>query len=185
MLLTAVAMAASACAGGTSTSPSASPGPTGPTQPTSDDPAAGTMPSGTGEIPAGASGSLTVELDPDGPDGPEAARTRTLACAGDGSPAQVSGDEPFDWGGPLADAEAACAALEDSAVLDALAPPPADQICTEIFGGPSVAHLTGELLIGGDAISTIDRTVTRANGCEIAAWDTLAPLLGPPPPFTD
>lgn len=204
-LLTLLAFAAAACAGATSTSSSPSPEasvpdndpgsdvpsttpPADPDTPVSSPPGTATGDAAAGTQPAGqplaSGGTVTVELDPDG-DGPEAPRTRTVTCPDDGSPGTVRGDDPFDFGGPLADAAAACAALADAAVQGALAPPPADQICTEIFGGPAVAHLTGEVLIGGDALAPVDRTVTRANGCEIAAWDALAPLVGPAPPFTE
>ena len=54
---------------------------------------------------------------------------------------------------------------------DLFAPPPTDQICTEIYGGPEVATVTGTL-DGKD----VDATFTRTNGCEIGRFDAAAPL---------
>jgi len=56
---------------------------------------------------------------------------------------------------------------------DAFAPTPDDVACTEIYGGPATAHVTGTL--DGEAI---DATFSRENGCEIARWDRLERLLG-------
>jgi hypothetical protein len=47
--------------------------------------------------------------------------------------------------------------------------------CTEIYGGPDVATITGS--VDGEPV---DATVTRSNGCEIARWDALEPVLGEP-----
>ena len=49
------------------------------------------------------------------------------------------------------------------------------RICTQIYGGPQVAHITGR--IGKRAI---DLTVTRTNGCGIDDWQALRTLLGDP-----
>lgn len=56
---------------------------------------------------------------------------------------------------------------------DAFAPTPDDVACTEIYGGPATAHVTGTL--DGEPI---DATFSRENGCEIARWDRLERLLG-------
>ena len=53
--------------------------------------------------------------------------------------------------------------------------PPEDQVCTEIYGGGEVADITGT--INGTAVSA---TVNRANGCGIADWDLLRPILVEP-----
>ncbi len=66
-------------------------------------------------------------------------------------------------------ADRACTALAQPEVEQYLAEGPAlDQICTEQFGGPDTARVTG-MLNGQD----IDITVDRANGCGIGAWDIL------------
>lgn len=51
------------------------------------------------------------------------------------------------------------------------APPATNQICTEQYGGPEVATVTGTF--DGDAVSA---TFSRTNGCEIARFDAAAPL---------
>ena len=53
--------------------------------------------------------------------------------------------------------------------------PTKDQACTEIYGGSEVATITGS--IDGTAVST---TVDRADGCGIADWDLLRPILVEP-----
>ncbi|HZI98340.1 MAG TPA: SSI family serine proteinase inhibitor [Actinomycetales bacterium] len=75
-------------------------------------------------------------------------------------------------GGDHPDPEAACAAVE-AAGAAAFAPPPKDQMCTEIYGGPQTASVIG--VVGGEEVSA---TFGRTNGCEIARWDALADLLG-------
>jgi hypothetical protein len=100
---------------------------------------------------------LTVELDKG--DGAQA-QTWTLDC-----------QEPGASSHP--DAQAACTALE--ALDDPFAPLPDDMACTEIYGGPEQARVTGTW-----SGSPVDLTVTRRNGCEIAQWDSLVPLLPAP-----
>lgn len=58
-----------------------------------------------------------------------------------------------------------------------LAPVPRDVACTEIYGGPATARVSG--ILRGESV---DATFNRVNGCEIARWDRLASLLGRPPP---
>ena len=84
----------------------------------------------------------------------------TLVCAG-----QVEGDHP--------EAEAACAHL--AGLDEPFAPLPADQVCTEQYGGPETARITGTW--GGEPV---DLVVTRTNGCEISQWEGLRPLLSEP-----
>ena len=84
----------------------------------------------------------------------------TLVCAG-----QAEGTHP--------DPQAACDHL--SALDDPFAPLPADQICTEQYGGPQTARITG--VWGGEPV---DLAVSRTNGCEISQWDSLGPLLPGP-----
>jgi len=73
--------------------------------------------------------------------------------------------------GDVADAEAACALLAAEGV-EALAPVPADAICTELYGGPQEAIITGSL----DGAQVTAR-LSRVNGCEIDRWERLASLL--------
>ncbi|MGA5193864.1 SSI family serine proteinase inhibitor [Streptomyces exfoliatus] len=51
-------------------------------------------------------------------------------------------------------------------------PVPADQLCTQVYGGPAVAHVTGTW-----QGRTIDARFSRANGCEIDRWQNLEPVL--------
>ena len=51
-------------------------------------------------------------------------------------------------------------------------PVPDDIACTEQFGGPETATVSGTL--GG---RPIDARFARHNGCEITRWDKVAPLL--------
>ncbi len=77
---------------------------------------------------------------------------------------------------PGIDGGTACARFDDPAVMERLVSgPPADQICTEIYGGEDVATVAGEL----DG-TTIDATFDRTNGCGIADWDTLMAGILPP-----
>jgi hypothetical protein len=89
---------------------------------------------------------LTIVVQPDGPEGE--ARQDVLRCPGD----------------------ARCAKLDP----EAFAPTPADVACTEIWGGPATAKVTGRL--NG---RPLEATFSRNNGCEIARWDALQWLLGP------
>ena len=108
-----------------------------------------------GSTAAGGPTALEVELWPAG-EGQGAAVTATLTC----DPA----------GGDLPDPAAACAAL--AAEADALDPVPADTACTELYGGPEQARITGTL-----AGAPVDAVLSRGNGCEIDRWERLLPLL--------
>ena len=69
-------------------------------------------------------------------------------------------------GGSHPDSAAACAVLLEHE--DALEPVPGDVACTEIFGGNQIATITG---------AGVRASFSRVNGCEIARWDALAPVL--------
>ena len=92
-----------------------------------------------------------------GPGGGE--QTYSLAC----DPA--GGDHP--------DPEAACRLLSE--LEDPFAPVPPDAMCTEIYGGPQTATVTGTLR--GEPV---DAEFSRTDGCQIARWDRhLAVLVEP------
>ena len=97
---------------------------------------------------------LTITFWPEGREGPP--QEAKLTCDPDGgthtSPAQ------------------ACKALRADA--DALAPLPPDSICTQIYGGPEEAEITGTL--DGEEIQA---TFSRQNGCEIDRWERMASVL--------
>lgn len=104
--------------------------------------------------PTAGGGELVVELD----DGSGEVTTWRLTC-----------DPP---GGDHPDPDAACAALEGHP--EALAPVPRDRMCSQQFGGPMTATLSGTWR--GDAVSS---RFSLTNGCEIARWQALAGLLPP------
>lgn len=83
--------------------------------------------------------------------------TWTLVCA---DPA--SGSHP--------DAAAACAHLQELA--EPFAPLARDLVCTEIYGGPQTARVTGRW-----AGAPVDLELSRSNGCFISQWEGLVPLV--------
>lgn len=90
-----------------------------------------------------------------------------VGCLGDAFPVTPAVDG--------VDGAAGCALLADEAVRELLINGfPADQACTMQYGGPDEAFITGE--IDGEAV---DVTITRADGCQIAAWESLVGLIPP------
>jgi hypothetical protein len=82
-------------------------------------------------------------------------------------------------GGSLPAAEQACTVLAAAASKgeDPFAPTPKDQMCTQIYGGPETATITGTW--NG---KKVDATFNRKNGCEIKRWGNLASMFGAVPP---
>ncbi|EOR72804.1 hypothetical protein JCM3263A_21200 [Thermobifida fusca] len=76
-------------------------------------------------------------------------------------------------GGTHPDPAAACAAL-DRAGTDVFEPVPADQPCILVYGGPETATVRGRI-----DHTDVNAEFSRTNGCEIARWEQLAPLLDP------
>jgi hypothetical protein len=52
--------------------------------------------------------------------------------------------------------------------------PPRDRLCTQIFGGPQTARITGRV-----GARRIDRRLARNNGCRIDEWSRMVPLVPP------
>ncbi|MEU0249146.1 SSI family serine proteinase inhibitor [Streptomyces sp. NPDC006235] len=77
-------------------------------------------------------------------------------------------------GGSHPDPRGACAALERDTRWgkDVFAPAPEGDFCTMQYGGPATAHVTGTW-----AGRPVDATYDRRDGCGIARWDRLVPLL--------
>lgn len=73
-------------------------------------------------------------------------------------------------GGDHPDPAAACALLDE--MRKPFAPLPPRTACTDIYGGPQTARVTGTF--EGDEV---DAEFSRVNGCEIARWDAHADLL--------
>jgi hypothetical protein len=125
-----------------------------------DEPAA---PSAT-TTPSGPAVELTVAYD----DGAGTKTTGTLTCR-DGQ--QRATGALAARGRPSA--AALCAKAR--ALRELLTTQPAkDRMCTQIYGGPQTARVTGT--IGGEPV---DRRFTRTNGCEIGDFARAAALLQP------
>ncbi len=91
-----------------------------------------------------------------------------VVCLGD--TATLSGDDV-----PI-DEQEACRALGRADVVTRLVDgPPADQVCTEQYGGPDVAAIVGTI-----DEQAVDASIDRTNGCGISDWDTLLAGLLPP-----
>ncbi|MET3707231.1 SSI family serine proteinase inhibitor [Arthrobacter sp. UYEF6] len=69
--------------------------------------------------------------------------------------------------------EAACAALKNNAALLSPAPRSKDVACTEQYGGPQTATVTG--IVDN---TPVDAGFARTNGCEIGAWNAAQDVLG-------
>ena len=103
---------------------------------------------------------LTIEIRADGTTITEDYR---LVCH-EGQPAEGS-NHPR--------AAASCEVLKNHGET-LLALPRKDQICTEIYGGPQEATITGTL--NGQQVL---KQLGRKNGCEISEWKVFEPLVGP------
>lgn len=110
--------------------------------------------SGGADTVAGASRTeLVIEYSPDR--GAPVQR-QTLTC----DPA--GGDHP--------DPERACADL--AAAQEPFASLPSDTVCTQVFGGPQTATVTGTYR--GEQVRL---ELSRSDGCRIAQWDRLGAVL--------
>jgi hypothetical protein len=97
---------------------------------------------------------VTISVD----DGSGNATTTKLTCG------PAGGDHPKP--------DDACAALA-AAWPSAFEPAPKDMMCTEIYGGPETATVSGT--IDGKPVNA---QFKRTNGCEIHRWDQVQGLLG-------
>jgi hypothetical protein len=102
--------------------------------------------------PPRAGTALVVRVDADGPRGSARPEEATVRCR-------------------EGDTSRACRAAEQLTTAD-FGPPPDNVACTEIFGGPETARITGRLR--GEPVST---TLSRSDGCEIHRWEAFAGLL--------
>jgi hypothetical protein len=145
---------------GTSSPASPAPGTTPPdaetTVPAPAPPAASPLPSGPGA--GDAELSITVKASKDG-----TAVNYTLVCKG---------------GAPVAESQhpkaaAACTALKNNAAILNRAAPSKDVSCTQQYGGPQVATVTG--VVNGTPVET---TFALRDGCEIGAWNAAQDVLG-------
>lgn len=111
--------------------------------------------------------------------------------AGDHLTVTVTGTGPSDGvyelychpaGGTHPEPQEACDSLDEATVWgkDPFAPVPPDALCTDVYGGPETAHVTGVW-----AGRPVDADYLRTNGCEISRWDAMRPLLPPTPGAVD
>jgi hypothetical protein len=120
-----------------------------PESPSSSAPSA--TPSGSSAEPADT--DLTIVIN----DGSGSTKTWRLTC----NPA----------GGTHPDPQAACQALEANGAA-ALPPVPKDKACTQIYGGPETATISGTW--NGQTVMSI---FARNDGCQISRWKLMAGLL--------
>jgi hypothetical protein len=98
--------------------------------------------------------SLHITVWPDGPD--KAKQTYSLRCA----PAA----------GTLPKRAAACARL--ARMTHPFAPTPKNVVCTQLYGGPAEALVTGRL-----RGSSVSARFGRKDGCQVARWNRVAFLF--------
>jgi hypothetical protein len=98
--------------------------------------------------------ALTITVWPQGLEGPSDRSTLRCGPTGGTLPARI----------------AACRKLD--ALAAPFKPIPKDAVCTEIYGGPGVARVTGRFR--GQRIWAEFRL---RNGCEISRWNRVRPLL--------
>ena len=115
-------------------------------------------PAASALAPGASAAALTVTVSD--PSGAVPSATYELLCA------PVGGTHPH--------AADACDRLGvlDRDGADPFAPVPAGEMCTQIYGGPATAHITGTWR--GRAV---DAAFDRRNGCETARWQELVPVL--------
>jgi hypothetical protein len=134
----------------------------------------------------GAPGGPSATSSPAGPTGNPSADASTPA------PSTSTPDEliivfrdgsnpPVTWrltcnppGGDHPDPEAACQVLDRTGER-ALPPVPKNKLCTQVYGGPEQATITGTWR--GKPVAS---KLSRVNGCETARWASLVGLLPKP-----
>ncbi len=170
----ALAIVLSACSTGggtvepTQQEPSMQPSTPEPTSPVT--PPGGGAPSASPSAPgtsappaaAGTNALLTITLQQDAAAEP---LQYTLECV-DGTPGPAT---------TLPGAEDACAALARLGTDFFTARPDKDIICTQQYGGPQTASITGDL----DGTSIL-ATFSLTDGCQISRWTSIQDVLGAP-----
>lgn len=119
----------------------------------------------------GSGGDVTVEPGPDNAATRAGVTELTITVkAGRGRGERTYSLRCEPAGGDHPDPEAACRLLNE--LKDPFAPVPADAMCTEIYGGPQTATVTGTLR--GEPVNA---RFSRTDGCQIARWDKHVALL--------
>lgn len=111
--------------------------------------------------PGGGSAELAIVVKPSDS---EPAIHYTLTCKG-GVPTDES-QHPS--------AAKACQALKNNPAVLIPQPRNKDVVCTQQYGGPQTATVTGVV----DGVPA-DMSFTRRDGCEISQWNAAASILGP------
>ncbi|BCW69494.1 SSI family serine proteinase inhibitor [Arthrobacter sp. NicSoilB8] len=138
------------------TAPSGSPSPDTETTSPAPSPSAVPLPSGPGQGNA----ELAIMIKPSET---ATASNFTLVCQ-NGIPAAES-QHPS--------AAAACIAIKNNPSILSPVPAGKDRVCTQQYGGPQVATVTG--VVDGHPVQA---TFTLKDGCEIAAWNAAKDVLG-------
>ena len=115
-------------------------------------------------VPAAGAGA-TVRLEFRYDDGGSTRRSATLTC-------RASGNRATGYLHKRS-VRRLCRVARDLRAF--LANPPQHEVCTEQWGGPDRARITGR--VGSD---TVDRRLARNDGCEIDDWNRAQPLLPTP-----
>ncbi|MHA7263111.1 subtilase-type protease inhibitor [Arthrobacter sp. TMN-37] len=97
-------------------------------------------------------------------DSPEAAPVEYVLECVEGKPGP---------GTSLPNAESACSVVDRLGTKFFTARPDRNIVCTDIYGGPQTASITGT--VNGE---TIRARFARTNGCEISRWDAVRDILG-------
>jgi hypothetical protein len=143
----------------TTAGPSASPGAPSPdTETTAPAPSPSAAPLTAGPGQGNAELAIMVKPSENG-----APANFTLVCQ-DGVPAAES-QHPS--------ASTACTALKGNAAILSPAPRAADQVCTQQYGGPQLATVSG--VVDG---KPVEASFSLRDGCEIAAWNAAKDVLG-------
>ncbi|MBT2597591.1 SSI family serine proteinase inhibitor [Arthrobacter sp. ISL-72] len=142
----------------TSAEPSATPSPDTETTVPAPSPPPSSLPPRSGPGKGNAELAIVVK-----PSESEAAQNYTLVCK-DGVPTAESSHPS---------AAAACAALKDNPAVLSPEPRSTDQACTQQYGGPQEATVTG---IVDDV--PVDTSFARRDGCEIGLWNGAKDILG-------
>ncbi|WP_093800133.1 SSI family serine proteinase inhibitor [Streptomyces sp. Wb2n-11] len=109
----------------------------------------------------------------DAPRGPQDRLTVTTAGTGNRAANGTYELRCGPAGGTHPDARSACDRLDELARQgDPFAPVPQNRMCTHQHGGPATARITGTW----DG-QRVDASFNQGNGCEIARWRDMEPVL--------
>ncbi len=111
-----------------------------------------------------ATGCMSRESSDESATEPTADLQISISIRGSEAPTKMWTLQCPDGGGTLPDADEACRRLGE--VENPFAPVPEGTACTQVYGGPRIADVSGAYK--GEAVNT---QFSRGNGCEIERWD--------------